>query len=327
VTPTFVFSVVVEALWGVFFVRRHREDREAARGAREAVPAILRLLDERRLPATFAFVGHLLLDRCPPRGAGLPHPEIPRARPPWWTDDWFAFDPCSSEAEAPDWYGRSLVDAVAASPGGHEVASHGFSHAVFEEAHMPADAARAELDASRAAGRAAGHDLRSFVYPQNVVGHRALLAPAGFACYRAPDGDEPQRAGPPGGARRAVRLARHLAASEPPVGRPRRVDGLVEIPSSMPIVGAEGIRVLISRRARVARARRGLEAARREGAVFHLWTHPHAFAGRGAGVLDSLAETLDGVASLRDRGEVEVRTMGDLARAHAGAAPRGRTVS
>jgi hypothetical protein len=316
VNPTFVFSVDVEGLWGVFFVRRHREDRVAARGAREAVPAMLRLLDERRLPATFAFVGHLLLDRCA-RVGGRPHPEMPRARYPWWEEDWYAHDPCSSEAEAPDWYGRALVDAVAASPGGHEIGSHGFSHAVFEEAHMPAAVARAELDASRAAGRGLGLDLRSFVYPQNVVGHRRLLAPAGFACYRAPDGDEPQRAGPPGGAHRAVRLARHLAGTEPPVGRPRAVDGLVEIPSSMPIVGAEGIRVLISRRARVARARRGLEAARREGAVFHLWTHPHAFAGRGAGVLDSLAETLDAVALLRDRGEIEVRTMGDLARAHA----------
>jgi len=318
VTPTFVFSVDVEGLWGVFFVQRHREDRAAARGAREAVPAMLRLLDERGIPATFAFVGHLFLDRCAP-AEGRPHPEMPRARYPWWGEDWYAFDPGTSEAEAPDWYGRSLVDAVAGSPGGHEIASHGFSHAVFDEAHMGEEVARAELDASRAAAAALHHDVTSFVYPQNVVGHRRLLAPAGFSCYRAPDGDEPQRAGPPGGARRAVRLARHVAGSEPPVGRPRRVDGLVEIPSSMPIVGAEGIRVLISRRARVARARRGLEAARREGAVFHLWTHPHAFSGRGAGVLDSLAEALDAVAALRDRGEIEVRTMGDLARVHAGA--------
>jgi peptidoglycan/xylan/chitin deacetylase (PgdA/CDA1 family) len=317
VTPTFAFSVDVEGLWGVFFVERWRRDAASARGAREAVPAMLRLLDERRIPATFAFVGHLFLDRCERRG-GRAHPEMPRARYPWWAEDWYAFDPCSDEASAPDWYGRSLVEAVRGSPGGHEVASHGFSHAIFDEAHCPAEVAEAELRASRAAAAALGLDVTSLVYPQNVVGHRRLLAPAGFRCFRAPDGDEPQRAGPPGGARRALRFARHLAATEPPVGRPRRVDGVVEIPSSMPIVGAEGIRALLSRRARVARARRGLEAARREGAVFHLWTHPHAFSGRGAGVLDSLAETLDDVAALRDRGEVRVQTMADMAAECAG---------
>ncbi|MCK6480794.1 MAG: polysaccharide deacetylase family protein [Planctomycetes bacterium] len=310
--PSFVFSVDVEGLWGVFFVERWRGDAAAARGAREAVPAMLRLLDERRLPATFAVVGHLFLDRCE-RGDGRPHPEMPRASYPWWPGDWYAHDPCSDEASAPDWYGRSLVEAIRRSPGGHELASHGFSHAVFDERHMDAAVAAAEFSAARRAAAGAGVEVRSFVYPQNVVGHGPLLAPAGFTCFRAPDGDEPQRAGPPGGAGRAIRFARHVAGAAPPVGRPRLVHGVVEIPSSMPIVGAEGIRVLISRRARVARARRGLEAARREGAVFHLWTHPHAFAGRGAGVLDSLAATLDDAAALRDRGEIEVATMGSMA--------------
>ncbi len=313
-TPTFTFSVDVEGLWGVFFVRRHREDRVAARGARDAVPALLRLLGERRVRATFAVVGHLFLDRCERRD-GRPHPEMPRPRYPWWKDDWYAFDPCSDETAAPDWYGRSLVDAIRRDPAGHEIGSHGFSHAIFDETGCPVEVAGAELRASRAAAASAGVELRSFVYPQNVVGHRRLLAPAGFSCYRAPDADTTARAGPPGGAARALRFARHLAAVEPPVGLPRRVDGVVEIPSSMPIVGAEGIRALLSRRARVARARRGLEAARREDAVFHLWTHPHAFAGKGAAVLDSLAETLDEVAALRDRGEIRVATMGDLAAA------------
>ena len=67
----------------------------------------------------------------------------------------------------------------------------------------------------------------------------------------------------------------------------------------------------------MARARRGLEAARREEAVFHLWTHPHAFSGKGAGVLESLSETLDDVARMRDRGEIEVATMEGLAAAFA----------
>jgi hypothetical protein len=314
VKPTFVFSVDVEGLWGVFFVERHRRDAVAARAAREAVPRLVSLLDARRIPATFAFVGHLVLDRCAREEGGRPHAAMPRARYPWWDRDWYEFDPCSSEAEAPDWYGRSLVEAVRRSPGGHEIGSHGFSHAVFDEAHMGADVAREEFAGARRAAAAAGCDLVSLVYPQNVVGHRGLLAPTGHLCYRAPDGGEAQRAGPPGGLGRALRLARHALAAEPPVGLPRRVDGVVEIPSSMPIVGAEGLRRVISRGARVSRVSRGLAAAVREEAVFHLWTHPHAFARRPEELYGALEESLDEVARLRDRGLLRALTMGDLAR-------------
>jgi len=311
-TPTFTFSVDVEGLWGVFFVRKYCEDRAAAAAAREAVPAMVRLLDERRIAATFAFVGHLFLDRCR-KVDGRAHPEMPRPAYPWWKDDWYAFDPGTDEAADPDWYGRSLVEAVRTSPGGHEIASHGFSHAIFEEAHCSREVADAELRESRRAAAAMGIDLTTFIYPQNVVGHRDRLAPAGYLCFRAPDGGQVQRAGPPGGARRALRFARHLSAAEPPVGVPREVEGVVEIPSSLPVVGAEGIRAFISPRARVQRARRGLEAAVRDGAVFHLWTHPHAFSHRGPALYDAFARTLDEVASLRDQGRLQVRTMIQLA--------------
>ena len=38
--------------------------------------------------------------------------------------------------------------------------------------------------------------LRSFVFPQNVIGHVDALAPAGFKCYRETDGGVPARAMP-----------------------------------------------------------------------------------------------------------------------------------
>lgn len=311
--PTFTFSVDVEGLWGVFFVKRHREDRVAAEGARRAVPELVRMLDERNLRATFAFVGHLLLERCE-RGDGRPHPDMPRATPSWWRDDWYAFDPCTDEKRDPDWYGSSLLEAVRSSPTGHEVASHGFSHAVFDEGDgCSREVADAELRGARAAGAARGCDLVSLVYPQNVIGHVDRLAAAGYRCFRAPDGGVDQRAGPPGGAHRAARLARHVLASEPPVGVPRLVHGVVEIPSSLPIVGGEGVRRFIGRRARAERCRRGLDAAQREGAVFHLWTHPHAFARRAEVIYGALEETLDRVAAMRDAGDLVVRTMGEMA--------------
>jgi hypothetical protein len=149
-----------------------------------------------------------------------------------------------------------------------------------------------------------------------VVGHADRLAAAGFTCYRESDGGRGARAGPPGGLsggmRRARNLAEHALAAAPPVGRPvRRADGVVALPSSFPLLGREGIRKAVTRFARVARVEKGLDAAAKDGAMLHLWTHPHAFAD-DASIAD-LAAVLDAVARRRDRGDVEVLTMAEAA--------------
>jgi polysaccharide deacetylase len=309
VKPAFTLSVDVEGLWGLFFVRSYVEDQSAARAGRDALPRMLELLRERRLRATFAFVGHLLLERCGP-WTGPPHADLPRPRYPWYDRDWYADDPGGDERSHPLWYARS--QALAVSADGHEVGAHGFVHAILDERCVGPEVADAEFAGAQRAARDAGlPPLRSFVYPQNVVGHVARLAPAGFACYRESDGGRGARAGPPGGLRRARNLAEHAIAAEPYVGRPERRDGVVAVPSSFPLLGREGLRRAVSRRARVARVEKGLDAALREEALLHVWTHPHAFG--DADALADLAAVLDAVALRRDRAEIEVLTMAEVA--------------
>lgn len=306
----FTLSVDVEGLWGLFFVRSYVEDPRAAQAGREALPKMLALLAERRMAATFAFVGHLLLDRCGP-WTGPPHPEVPRPRYPWYGRDWYADDPGGDERSHPLWYARS--QALEAARAGHEVAAHGFAHAILDAGCVGADVADAEFARAQEAARGAGlPPLASFVFPQNVVGHADRLARAGFRCYRESDGGRGARAGPPGGLRRARNLAEHALAAAPFVGRPqRRDDGVVALPSSFPLLGRDGLRAAVTRRARVARVEKGLDAAAREGAMLHVWTHPHAFGDEDA--LGDLAAVLDAVAARRDRGDCEVLTMAEAA--------------
>jgi peptidoglycan/xylan/chitin deacetylase (PgdA/CDA1 family) len=311
VSGTFTLSVDVEGLWGLFFVRSYVDDPSAAMAGREALPRMLELLAERRMHATFAFVGHLFLDRCGP-WKGTPHPGAPRPRYPWYDRDWYADDPGGDESSHPLWYARSQALDVARA--GHDIGAHGFAHAILDETCVGRDVADAEFAAAQAAARDAGlPPLASFVFPQNVVGHADGLAAAGFACYRACDGGRTARAGPPGGLRRARNLAEHALAAVPFVGRPvRREDGVVEIPSSFPLLGREGLRRAVTRAARVARVEKGLDAAAREGAMLHVWTHPHAFADETS--LGDFAAVLDAVARRRARGDVEVVTMAEAAR-------------
>ncbi len=309
-TGQFTLSVDVEGLWGLFIVRSYVDDPRAAEAGRRALPQMLRLLAERKMHATFAFVGHLFLDRCGP-WSGPPHPDAPRPRYPWYDRDWYADDPAGDETSHPLWYARSQALETAAA--GHDVGAHGFAHAVLDETCVPADVADAEFALAQQAARHAGlPKLRSFVYPQNVVGHVARLAPGGFACYRESDGGRGARAGPPGGLGRAMNLAKHALAAAPFVGKAvRRPDGVVAVPSSFPLLGREGLRSAVTRAARVARVEKGLVAAAREGALLHVWTHPHAFADDAA--LGDLAAVLDAVAARRDRGDVEVLTMAEVA--------------
>ncbi len=309
-TARFVLSVDVEGLWGLFFVRSYVEDTSAAQAGRRALPAMGTLLAERGMAATFAFVGHLLLDHCGPWD-GAPHPTAPRPSYPWYDRDWYGDDPGGEEAAHPLWFARSQALALHAQ--GHEIGAHGFAHAILDASCVAREVAVFEAaEAQRAAAAAGLPPLRSFVFPQNVVGHADVLAAAGFSCYRDSDCGRTARAGPPGGMGRAASLARHALAATPFVGRPRvRGDGVVILPSSFPLLGRDGLRRVVTRAARVARIEKGLTRAAREDAVLHVWTHPHAFADQGA--LDDLAAVLDVAAAWARRGDAEVLTMGTLA--------------
>jgi len=309
-TARFVLSVDVEGLWGLFFVRSYVDDPHAAEAGRAALPRMGTLLADRGMAATFAFVGHLFLDACGPWD-GTAHPEIARPVYPWYERDWYGDDPGTDEARDPLWYARSQALAVHAQ--GHDVGAHGFAHAILDPDCVTREIAADEMRQAQAAAADAGlPPLRSFVFPQNVVGHVDALAEHGFTCYRDTDGGLPVRAGPPGGLGRAASLARHALAAPPFVGQARvRDDGVVILPSSFPLLGREGLRRVVSRGARVGRVAKGLERAAQGDAVLHLWTHPHAFASDAA--FSDLAAVLYLVAEWCERGDARVMTMADLA--------------
>ena len=76
------------------------------------IAEILDLFTRHEISATWAVVGHLLLDHCAANG-GRPHPDIVRPSYSWLDGDWFDIDPCSTLAEAPAFYGRDIVAAIA----------------------------------------------------------------------------------------------------------------------------------------------------------------------------------------------------------------------
>jgi hypothetical protein len=118
----------------------------------------------------------------------------------------------------------------------------------------------------------------------------------------------------PGRLGRLASFLDQLLSISPPVSVPRQIrPGLWDVPGSMILMERTGLRRLIPVSARVRKARRGLHRAVRDGAVFHLWFHPFNLAPDRTAMLGALDAILADVATLRAAGQIEVRTMGQLA--------------
>lgn len=297
-----VISIDAELGWGFHDFASPPMDRLDR--ARWGWRSLLALLDEFDVPATWAVVGHLMLTECDGRHADHPVGEA-----------WFARER-GSWADRPDLrFAPDLVDRIDAASADHEVASHAFSHVELGGASRAV--ARAEIETSVALARAQGRSLDSFVFPRNDVGHRDVLAAAGFECYRG-------RGGWPDS--RLRKLADAAGRGDEPRLVVPTVDeyGLVDLPDSLFLFGFAGLPRRVVRSVLgdpvVERVRRGLAAAREaENGVLHLWLHPNNVVDEAdVALLRSVLSVIEA-----HRAAVPVETMGEVARRTRGAPATG----
>jgi len=311
-TAAFVLSLDKELVWGSVDHTPVEEWRRRHPDARGVTRELIALLDELAIPATWAVVGHLFLDACARGPDGRAHPELVRPSYRWHPGDWLAADPCTDAARAPLFYAPDLVDEIGAARAGHEIGSHSFSHLIYGDPGCSRAAAASDLGACVEAARARGLALRSFVFPRNVEGHHDVLRELGFTAFR---GEEPhlyRRLPRP--ARRAAHFADHaLGLAAPTVSPSERLPGLWNVPGSMMFFPRGGPRDLISFDRRVRKARATLARAVRRREIFHLWFHPFNLHTDRAGMFAALRRILRAVADERERGRIEVLTMGQAA--------------
>lgn len=295
-----MISIDAELGWG----HHDREDPPERRlaNARRGWSRLGDLLDRYQVPATWAVVGHLMLEDCD--GVHADHPLSP---------EWFA-------RESGEWDGRpelrfapDLVDDVLSADVDHELACHGFSHAPLDHVHASRRVMRAELDACIEVARAWDVEFSSFVYPRNRIGHRDVLAEYGFTCFR---GSSPK-------GRHAIRtlrpfqkVARGTVTSPATVTPTIDEHRLVDVPGSMYLFGFEGwLRTAAEALwadPMVEQAERGIDAvAGRDGGVFHVWFHPNDL--RSPRDVVRVERFLRYLADRREETPLEVETMAEVA--------------
>jgi peptidoglycan/xylan/chitin deacetylase (PgdA/CDA1 family) len=309
----FTLSLDFELIWGALDLCGPDPFREACAVERgEVIDQLLELLEELEVSATWCTLGHLFLDHCSPEG-GRKHPEIVPPRHAWHPAEWFQHDPCSNEADAPGFYGRSLLEKIRACAVPQEIGCHSFSHVIFGDPGCSRETAQSEVAACVRLAEQMGLKLRSFAFPRNVAGHLDVLREAGFRCYRGPEPVWYEEGQGRSVFKRLAHLWDVLIAAAPPVVSPEWVSpGLWNIPGSMIYFPMHGFRRYIPVSLRVARAVKGLDAAAARKQIFHLWFHPTNLAFEPEQMLGGLRRILHHAASLRARGALAILPMGSI---------------
>lgn len=296
---TVVISLDAELAWGFHDLRDPPADRIA--GARTSWLRLLDLFDEFHVPATWTVVGHLFHDSCDGR-----HED--RLAPPGW------FDRDPGGGGPSEWHGRDLIEAIVSADVEHEIGCHTFSHVLFDDPDITSEIVGDELQAWTELAGELGINPSSFTFPRNVVGFRETLAAHGFTSYRGP---EPPRWFDGRRFRRPLKFLDFLIGySDPPISDPV-VDeyGMVNIPASLEVYSFEGpLPRIISRidgDPILHQVARGLSASSAQGTVFHLWFHPNDLTTETD--FTRMREILAMIAAYRDRGEVRVERMADVA--------------
>ncbi|WP_121744947.1 polysaccharide deacetylase family protein [Natronorubrum halophilum] len=252
-----VISLDAELGWGFHDLTDPPSER--VESGRRGWNVMLELLEEFDVPATWAVVGHLMLESCD--GTHADHPA-----PPGWFD-----------RERGEWrdredlrFGPDLVTDILEADVDHEFASHSFSHVLFGRPETDRQLAVAELERSTEIAAAWDQTVDSFIYPRNDVGHRDVLADYGVSAYR---GKSPTRDGVRGVFDSTVRD--HSMVVEPEIDE----YGLVNVPASMFLFGFEGpartVAESIWTDPMLELARRGIDDAVRSDGIFHMWLHPN----------------------------------------------------
>jgi peptidoglycan/xylan/chitin deacetylase (PgdA/CDA1 family) len=296
--PIFIISLDVELIWGYISDTTHKSitlmknDDKKGRGC---IDTLLSLFKKHNIPATWAVVGHLFLDHCECED-GIPHKEMPRFK-----KDWYSTDPCTDIQRDPLYYGKDIVEKILSNRIEHEIGHHSFSHVVFSECSR--EVAEAEIkEGIKLAKKEFGITLKSFVFPENKIGHVDVLKENGFKIYR---GENLGRHNP-----NQSFLARKFNGGidkiiAPPT-EPEWMDGIWGIPISMYFCDPQ-IKLSVLPKAKI-----GLYRAIRSKKVFHVFLHPHSLLTYPS-LKDDLDKFLGIVARKRDKGKINVMTMGEFA--------------
>lgn len=300
-----ILSFDTEQMWGYFDQLNETQFQNQYPNALEAHEKLLTCLCAVGLSATWFVVGGMALGESNGaqdlRMVGLP-------------ENWTRKIPSGSETTAPLWYRSSFVERLRDARPFQEIGLHGgLTHFIWTEPRATRDVVKQELTEGVKALEQVFVRPLSFSFGREQEAYHELLPDYGIHSYRGRTPVLACELGPtlPGALLRAFdELTR---ATPPPVWPRETLPGLWNIPSSLFLypIGASRTRVL-ALRSRFQRFSRGLGAAVRHRGIFHFCLHPENLTESSQG-FSLFEDILERLIQFRDRGDIEILTMGQVA--------------
>lgn len=302
---TVVISLDAELAWGFHDLQDLPHGR--INNARTAWLRLVELFDEYEIPATWAVVGHLMLEQCD--GKHENHPA---------SSGWFSRDPGGLASGKSNWFAPDLIEAIQHASVNHEIGCHTFSHVDFGTNSTSPEVVEAELQECTKIADEWGIQLESFVFPRNNTGYRDLIAEYGFTCYR---GNKPKQwydTVPIHSVAKALSMT--VGPTPPPTVSPE-VDeyGLVNIPASLDLFTFEtfankAIEPFIGNPV-VRKMKQGIKAIEENGEILHLWLHPNNITRQSD--IERIDNILQHLETTRKESDISVNTMVEVSKSHA----------
>jgi hypothetical protein len=304
-TGYFVFSLDTELAFGHFDDFDPKNFSSDGQRERQAIVRLLDILDEFKIIATWAIVGHLFLSRCE---------ECEICPIMKWKGKYQSFAQIHRTSK-PLWYGADIVDTLLTRGVKHEIAFHGYSHEVFDEKTMSKDQARIEIREWIRLSKQKGIIPLSVIFPRDKVGHLDLFKESGFICFRSdeelPILHRPLYLGS------IIKTIDHILSISTPLVYDLSIvpPGLVSHRQSQHLFGfnrriEKMLDLLNLHTLRIRRVVKGLKKAAEEKKILHIWAHPWEF--RSEQDFEKLRHIFDHVSDEVSRGRIRSVAMADL---------------
>lgn len=303
----FILSLDTELAWGT---RGHKPYQDYYHRTRDIVDKLLLLFQKYKIKATWATIGHLFLDSCSLEN-NVKHPEIVRPAYSWHSGDWFDVDPVTDHSTDPLWYGKDIIHKIKDCSVKQEIGCHTFSHMIVDDPECTEDCFESELKACRNLAEKIGIDLRSFVFPKNMVAHLSVLDRNNFMVYRGKDKNWYH--GFPRIIGKIAHVFDNYLSIPSPAVLPEYRAGLLNIPGSYFYPHRHGWAKFLPVSFRVYKVKSGIRQAVGQKKIFHLWFHPFNIASDEIGLLKGLENIFEVVNDFRKSGLLDNVTMGEFA--------------
>jgi hypothetical protein len=229
---------------------------------------IVNTLETYNIPATFAFVAALTLDKKYFEDHWLDKLKSSKSHSVWLSKFFDDFDNNYFEG----WFTPGLLKLVKKSHISHEIASHGFTHLPFDMASI--ESLDLEFQGINDWVNFFDIQLGTFIYPRNLVRQPELLKKIDVKGYR----EAPMSSHYPPIFRRFLNLSKEFypfAFSQN--YKSNYSDSIIPIPGDFFLNWRHGFRKFVPLNLTKKRFKNALLHASKSGGVVHLWSHPHNF--------------------------------------------------